>query len=74
MDGMELSTLIEGPRGSINAGYGLVSYKGSREDGPPGAGGRGGLIHLTKGLPHDTLIQAVVDLIGYPEGMKSRNR
>lgn len=66
MDGIELVTLIKGDPGLRNLPVMIVSYKDREEDRRRGLDA-GADYYLTKGSFHDeTLIHAVVDLIGEP--------
>lgn len=68
MDGIELVTLIKRDTGLRNLPVMIVSYKDREEDRRRGLDA-GADYYLTKGSFHDeTLIHAVVDLIGEPWG------
>ena len=68
MDGIELVTLIKKDSGLRNIPVMIVSYKDREEDRRRGLDA-GADYYLTKGSFHDeTLIHAVVDLIGEPWG------
>ena len=68
MDGIELATLIKKDPELRAIPVMIVSYKDREEDKMRGLEA-GADYYLTKGSFHDeTLLQAVVDLIGEPEG------
>jgi len=67
MDGIELATLIKKDPELRSIPVMIVSYKDREEDKMRGLEA-GADYYLTKGSFHDeTLLQAVVDLIGEPE-------